>query len=129
MDSITHIEPRGIVVGINTHKTFHVAAAKDAMGHDVAESRFAASAKGYEELRLWAGELGSVEVFAIEGAGSYDKGLLRHLRAHGEAVLEVGRPNRQHRARQGKSDPAHARAAAAAVFAGDALGNPSPPTG
>jgi transposase len=124
MDSITHIEPRGIVVGIDTHKTFHVAAAKDAMGHDVAEGRFAASAKGYEELRLWAGELGSVEVFAIEGAGSYGKGLLRHLRAHGEAVLEVGRPNRQHRARQGKSDPADARAAAAAVFAGDALGEP-----
>jgi transposase len=58
------------------------------------------------------------------GPGSYGSRLARHLSAAGEAVVEVGRPSREHRAHQGKSDPADARAAAAAVFAGDALGRP-----
>jgi transposase len=124
MDSITQRPSRRLIVGIDTHKAFHVAAAKDHLGHDVAEARFAASAKGYEELRSWARGLGAVEAFAIEGAGSYGKGLVRYLLAAGEAVVEVGRPNRQHRARRGKSDPADARAAAGAVLAGDALGKP-----
>jgi transposase len=122
MDSIT--QRRRIVVGIDTHKSFHVAAAKDVLGHDVAEGRFAANARGYEDLRCWATRLGDVKVFAIEGAGSYGKGLVRHLMTHEQSVVEVGRPNRQHRAREGKSDPADARAAAAAVLAGDALGEP-----
>jgi hypothetical protein len=124
MDSIGEENKRTIVVGVDTHKAFHVAAAKDALGHDVAEARFEATAHGYEDLRMWAKDLGEVEAFGIEGPGSYGMGLARHLASAGEAVVEVGRPSREHRARQGKSDPADARAAAAAVLAGDALGRP-----
>src|SRR5580704_6537058 len=116
MDSITEANKRTIVVGVDTHKAFHVAAAKDALGHDIGEARFDANAGGYEDLRKWAKKLGRVEAFGIEGPGSYGSGLARHLSAAGEAVVEVGRPSREHRARQGKSDPADARAAAAAVL-------------
>ena len=41
----------------------------------------------------------------IEGTGSYGAGLARHLAAAGVRVVEVDRPGRQDRARQGKSDP------------------------
>jgi transposase len=51
-------------------------------------------------------------------------GLARHLRAHGEVVIEVIRPNRQARRLRGKSDPADAEAAAAAVLSGEASGTP-----
>ena len=51
-------------------------------------------------------------------------GLARHLRAHGQVVIEVIRPNRQARRLRGKSDPADAEAAAAAVLSGEASGTP-----
>ena len=55
--------------------------------------------------------------------------LVRWLRARGIAVVEVERPNRQLRARRGKSDPVDAEAAARAVLAGTATGQPRPATG
>jgi transposase len=50
-------------------------------------------------------------------------GLARHLRAHGEVVIEVIQPNRQARRLRGKSDPADAEAAASAVLSGGGLGD------
>ena len=41
----------------------------------------------------------------VEGTGSYGAGLARYLAAAGVRVVEVDRPDRQDRARQGKSDP------------------------
>ena len=124
MDCITQTKKRRVVVGVDTHKAFHVAAAKDGLGHDLGEARFEANAQGYEELRLWAKGLGTLVTFGIEGPGSYGKGLARYLMTAGESVLEVGRPSREQRARAGKSDPADARAAADSVLAGKALGRP-----
>jgi transposase len=122
MSSITHDSLVGIVVGVDTHKDFHVAAAKDALGRELGHARFDANAAGYERLTQWARAHGEVAAFAIEGAGSYGAGLVRYLAAHGELVAEVARPSRQHRARRGKSDPSDAQAAAAAILSGDALG-------
>jgi transposase len=51
-------------------------------------------------------------------------GLSRWLGARGVVVVEVSRPNRQLRRRAGKSDPLDAEAAARAVQAGTALGQP-----
>jgi transposase len=65
-----------------------------------------------------------VEAFGIEGSGSYGAGLARYLRARGQVVVEVLRPNRQARRRNGKSDPADADAAASAVLSGEANGAP-----
>ncbi len=60
----------------------------------------------------------------MEGTGSLGAGLARWLRSRGHRVLEVNRPDRQTRRRVGKSDPVDAEAAARAVQAGIALGNP-----
>jgi transposase len=67
--------------------------------------------------------------FGIEGTGSYGAGLARYLLERGYDVKEVNRPNRQHRRRHGKSDPADAVAAAVAVAGGTATGTPRCPTG
>jgi transposase len=60
----------------------------------------------------------------VEGTGTYGAGLARHLTAAGVQVLEVDRPNRQRRRRNGKSDPTDAEAAARAVLAGEATATP-----
>lgn len=83
-----------------------------------------ASAKGYRALLSWSRDLGEVRAFGVEGTGCYGAGLARHLRAHGEVVIEVIRPSRQARRRRGKSDPADAEAAAFAVLSGEASAIP-----
>ena len=74
---------------------------------------------GYAGLLAWARGLGQVEVFGVEGTGSYGAGLARFLHAAGQLVLEVNRPDRSARRRHGKSDPLDAEAAARAVQAGE----------
>lgn len=54
----------------------------------------------------------------MEGTGSYGAGLARHLRAEGEVVIEVIRPNRQQRRRNGKlSDSTKGRAHQLPIYA------------
>ena len=60
----------------------------------------------------------------MEGTGSYGAGLTRFLTDADVAVIEVGRPNRQHRRRYGKSDPADAEGADRVVLSGQATGLP-----
>ena len=60
----------------------------------------------------------------VEGTGSYGAGLTRHLTSAGISVVEVDRPNRQLRRREGKSDPVDAVAAARAALSGQGLGRP-----
>ena len=113
-----------VTVGVDTHKQFHVAHAVDALGRSLGSQRIPASSRGYHEFVGWAQSLGRLVVVGIEGPGHYGAGLARHLRAEGIAITEVSRPNRQHRARYGKSDDADAAGAAAAVLAGEDLGVP-----
>jgi transposase len=56
---------------------------------------------------------------------SYGVGLVRHLKAARISVMEVERPKRRHLRRNGKSDPIDAEAAARAVLAGEAVGEPT----
>ena len=114
----------GVVVGVDTHKDTHVARAKDALGRRVGEQLVPTTPAGYRQLLAWARGFGEVEAFGVEGTGSYGAGLARYLRSEGEVVIEVIRPNRQARRRNGKSDPADADAAASAVLSGDAAGLP-----
>ena len=60
----------------------------------------------------------------IEGTGSYGAGLARRPKNAGVSVMEVERPKRRHRRRNGESDPIDAEAAARAVLAGEAVGEP-----
>lgn len=72
----------------------------------------------------WAKAYGPIERVGIEGTGSYGAGLARWLGARGLVVVEVDRPNRRTRRRQGKSDAVDAEAAARAAQAGTASGQP-----
>jgi transposase len=113
-----------VTVGVDTHKQFHVAHAVDGLGRQLGSYRLPTSSGGYQDFVSWARSLGQLIRVGIEGPGHFGAGLARHLRAEGITVSEVSRPSRQHRARYGKSDDADAAGAAAAVLAGEALGEP-----
>ena len=116
-----------VTVGVDTHRDLHVAAALDRHGQHLGTRTFPTTPAGFEALTAWAGGFGTLDRVGIEGTGSYGAGLARWLRARGVAVVEVERPHRrdrQGRRRRGKSDPTDAQAAARAVQAGTALGQP-----
>jgi transposase len=98
---------------VDTHKDMHVACAKDQLGRRLAITLVPTTSAGYAELLGWAGTLGQVEAFGIEGTGCYGAELARFLRSRGQRVVEVNRPDRAARRRHGKSDPVDAEAAAA----------------
>jgi len=121
---IAHDDQVRVTVGVDTHKDTHVARAKDQLGRRLGERAIPTTPAGYADLLGWAEGLGVLEAFGLEGTSSYGAGLARHLRREGQVVVEVIRPNRQARRRNGKSDPADADAAASAVLSGDASGPP-----
>lgn len=112
----------GIVGGVDTHLDSHVAAALDVRGGLLGVEHFPAGRAGEEKLIAWLCELGPIDRVGVEGTGSYGAGLARRLRAAGVSVVEVDRPNRQTRHRQGKSDPVDAIEAARAAQGGRAAG-------
>src|SRR5215218_2807253 len=121
---MAHLEPVRVTVGVDTHKHVHVAAARDQLGRRLGVTMAPATRAGYVELLAWARGLGEVDVWGVEGTGSYGAGLVRFLAASGQQVLEVNRPDRATRRRRGKSDPVDADAAARTVQAGEATGIP-----
>jgi transposase len=121
--------PGPITGGVDTHKDIHVAAALDGVGKLLGTQSFPTTATGYRALLAWLRGLGTVVAVGVEGTGSWGAGLARYLAAEDVKVLEVNRPNRQHRRRRGKSDPADAEAAARAVLAEQATGTPKATNG
>jgi transposase len=113
-----------VILGVDTHLDFHVGVAVDHLGRRLGESSVPTTVKGYEKLLRWAEGFGPVRCAGVEGTSSYGAGLARHLRATGISVVEVERPKRRHLRRNGKSDPIDAEAAARAVLAGEAVGEP-----
>lgn len=113
-----------VTIGVDTHSDVHVAAALDQVGRLLGIESFPATTRGYAQLATWAESLGSVDKVGMEGTGSFGAGLLRFLTDYGLAVVEVDRPDRSARRRNGKSDPLDAEAAARAVQAGRAVGTP-----
>ena len=109
-----------VIVGVDTHTDSHTAVVIDTAGRRLAEIEVATTTDGYSELLGWACAHGVVFAFGVEGTGAYGAGLARFLVEHDVFVVEVNRPNRQHRRRHGKSDSADAFAAAKAVLAGEA---------
>jgi transposase len=108
--------------GVDTHAEVHAAAVVDEVGRELGTELFPATGAGYRALLSWMRGFGDLERVGVEGTGTYGAGLARFLAAQGLEVREVLRPNRQHRRRRGKSDPADAVAAARAVLAGEADG-------
>lgn len=68
--------PSRVIIGIDTHKDVHVAAALDQHGALLGVEHFDASAPGYQRLvrwaREWQRELGATDLaYGIEGTSSY----------------------------------------------------------
>jgi transposase len=113
------------VIGADTHKDTHALAFCDRAGGVREELVVAADQAGYRHaleaarVRAPGGRL-----WAIEGAGSYGRGLTDHLLAEGERVVEVERPKRTRRKGGAKSDPLDAVRAAREAIAARHLAEP-----
>src|SRR6266550_5356736 len=113
---------RPVTGGVDTHADIHVAAAVDGNGGVLGVESFATTPAGYAQLHGWLAGFGPVARVGVEGTGAYGAGLARHLRGQGLVVIEVDRPNRQERRRNGKSDELDAVEAARAALSGRASG-------
>jgi len=110
--------------GVDTHLDTHVAAALDQRGALLGTEFFDASPQGYRALVDWLRAFGPVDKVGVEGTGAYGAGLARYLAEGGIVVIEVDRPNRATRRREGKSDTIDAIEAARAAHSGRASGVP-----
>jgi transposase len=117
-------DERLVTVGVDTHTDMHVAAVLDQAGRLLGTASFPATTRGYARLATWTESFGQVGKVGMEGTGSFGAGLLRFLADDGLAVIEVDRPDRSARRRNGKSDPLDAESAARAVQSGQAAGTP-----
>ena len=113
-----------VVLGVDTHKDLHVAAAITGIGGLLGSQSFPATAAGYRQLLDWALGFGPVNRAGVECTGSYGAALARHLRQAGVAVAEVNQPDKATRRRRGKTDAIDAEAAARAVLSGQARAVP-----
>jgi len=116
--------PDAVIGGVDTHVDMHVAAVVNHVGGVLGVEPFRTTQTGYRQLVSWLRSHGELVLVGVEGTGSYGVGLSRYLTRAGVAVVEVDRPNRQTRHRQGKSDPVDAVAAARAALSGSATGVP-----
>ena len=114
----------GITGGVDTHADNHMAAAVDHNGGLLGVESFPVSETGYEDLLAWLVGFGELVRVGVEGTGSWGVGLSRFLADHDMMVVEVDRPNRQTRRKQGKSDPTDAVSAARAALSGTATVTP-----
>jgi transposase len=101
-----------------------VAAAIDHNGGLLGIESFPADRAGYESLLGWLVGFGELDKVGVEGTGSWGVGLTRFLHDQEIIVVEVDRPNRQTRRKEGKSDPTDAVAAARAALSGEASVTP-----
>lgn len=125
----TGFRAANIIIGVDTHKSNHVAVAINEHGARLSAISIPANSKGYRELNCWSQSLGSVRAFGIEGTGSYGAGLSRYLLSLGQNVIEVTRPNRQLRYQHGKNDSLDAEGAARSVLSGQAVAVPKTQSG
>jgi transposase len=124
MAGVPVLEAGMVVAGVDTHRDTHTVVVLDSAGRQLGTAVFGADGAGYAAMLAWVVSFGPVARFGVEGTGSYGAGLARHLTAAGVEVVEVDRPDRRARRRVGKSDPLDALAAARAVLAGTATGQP-----
>lgn len=128
--SLPDIAPSGhIVVGVDTHKNIHFAAAVDTTSGLRSTLSISVDRNGFKELLAWTGSFGRIIAFGIEGTGSYGASLTSFVRQHDIPVIEVSRPDRRLRRLNGKSDTLDAENAARAVLSGAATAIPKVASG
>jgi transposase len=113
------------VIGVDPHRDSHALAIVEVVsGAVVFEATIAADSDGYQRALSLVDERGAGRrVFAIEGTGSFGRGLTRFLEGQGERVLEVGRLRREWRT-GGKTDALDAIRAARSVLASERPATP-----
>jgi hypothetical protein len=113
------------IVGVDPHRDSHALAVVEVLtGAVVFEATVAANSDGYENaLRLVEPYALGRRAFAVEGTGSFGRGLTRFLDARGERVLEIGRLRRDRRT-GGKTDALDAIRAARSVLASERPATP-----
>jgi transposase len=120
-------DQRRVVIGVDTHlETIHVAAITET-GQPLGDAEFRTNPTGYYVAITWAHSFGEVLVAGVEGTSSYGAGFTHALQDNAVEVVEVNRPDRSARRRQGKSDPLDAYSAARAALAGHGLAVPKDP--
>jgi transposase len=116
-------EPLDAVIGVDTHKHTHTAAAVAPSGAVLEHLTVAADPKGYRRLVVFGRRHGAT-LWAIEGTGSFGAGLTTMLVASGERVVEVERPQRSVRRAGVKNDDVDAVRAARQALAGIGISEP-----
>ncbi len=124
MHSMTQEHPIIVIGGVDAHADAHHFAALDERGALLGSASFPATTAGYAAALQWLRGHGHLDRVAVESTGSYAAGLVRHLRAHDVAIVEVNQPHPHARRRVGKSDPIDAELAARALLAGTARAMP-----
>lgn len=106
------------VIGVDPHRDTHALAVVEVVtGAVVLEAVVAAGNDGYAHaLKLVEQHAPGRRAFAVEGTGSFGRGLTRFLDGRSERVLEVGRLRRERRT-GGKTDALDAIRAARSVLA------------
>jgi transposase len=113
-----------VVIGVDTHKHTHTAAVIDATtGAVVDEITVTTDPGGYGELVAMAERHSMLRAWAIEGAGGYGAGLVRHL-GDDELIIELDRPGRPARRNGAKSDTIDATRAGREALAREHLATP-----
>ena len=113
-----------VVIGVDTHKHTHTAAAVTPTGAVLESLTVAADRSGYQKLAAFGARHGDRRLWAIEGTGTYGAGLTSLLVALDEPVVEVDRPVRTARRSGAKSDEIDAARAAREALSRDHLGVP-----
>lgn len=113
-----------VVIGVDTHKHTHTAAAVSPTGTVVDSLTVSADRAGYRQLAAFGVCYGGRRLWAIEGTGTFGAGLTSLLVVLEEEVVEVDRPVRSPRRSGAKSDEIDAARAAREALARDHLGVP-----
>lgn len=113
-----------VIVGVDTHRDVHVAAAVTTLGGVLGSRPFPATTAGYHRLLGWARGFGTVRRAGVEGTGCYGAALARYLRGQDIQVVEVNRPDWAVRRQRGKNDAVDAEVAARTVLSGQPLVTP-----
>jgi transposase len=113
------------VIGVDPHRDSHALAIVEVVsGAVVFEATITADSVGYQRaLSLVAEHAPGRRVFAVEGTGSFGRGLTRFLEGQGARVVEVGRLRRERRT-GGKTDALDAIRAARSVLGSERPATP-----
>lgn len=120
-----HLAGIEFVVGVDTHKASYTAAVISRAGAELETLTVPSDAFGHKRLLAFAERAGAgTRLWAIEGTGSFGRGLTTFLLEQGEAVAEIDRPARPARRNGAKTDDLDATRAAREALAREHLAQP-----